>query len=68
MMSLRKRLSQCEDNIIRVVHEADSAGFDLYDRLTTDGIQCIVTPPSLIPTESENRQKRQLQTGPTPCK
>lgn len=34
-----------------------TGGFDLYDRLTSDGIDCIVTPPSLIPTESGNRVK-----------
>lgn len=55
--SFKKLLAQFEGNAIRVVYEAGPGGFDLYDRLTSDGIDCIVTPPSLIPTESGNRVK-----------
>jgi len=55
--SFRKILTQFEGNYVRIVYEAGPGGFDLYDRLTTDGIECIVTPPSLIPTESGNRVK-----------
>ena len=42
---------------VRVAYEAGPAGFALYDRLTQDGVECIVTPPGLIPTESGNRVK-----------
>ena len=55
--AFRKLLTQCEGNTIQVAYEAGPVGFDLYDRLTVDGIECIVTPPSLIPTESGNRVK-----------
>lgn len=55
--SLKKLFAQFEGNTIRVVYEAGPGGFDLYDRLTVDGIECIVTPPSLIPTESGSRVK-----------
>lgn len=55
--SLKKVLTQFEGNYVRIVYAACAGGFDLYDRLTTDGIECIVTPPSLIPTESGNRVK-----------
>lgn len=55
--SLKKLFAQFEGNTIRVVYEAGPGGFDLYDRLTADGIECIVTPPSLIPTESGNKVK-----------
>ena len=50
--SMRKILSHFEGNYVRIVYEAGPGGFDLYDRLTADGIECIVTPPSLIPSES----------------
>jgi len=55
--SFRKILSHFEGNYVRIVYEAGPGGFDLYDRLTADGIECIVTPPSLIPTESGNKVK-----------
>jgi transposase len=50
-------LTQFEGNYVRIVYEAGPGGFGLYDRLTDDGIECIVTPPSLIPTESGNKVK-----------
>ena len=55
--SLKKLFAQFEGNTIRVVYEAGPGGFDLYDRLTADGIECIVTPPSLVPTESGSKVK-----------
>ena len=55
--AFEKVLSQFKGNYVRVVYEAGPGGFDLYDRLTADGIECIVTPPSLIPTQSGNRVK-----------
>jgi len=53
----KKIISRFEGNHVRVAYEAGSVGFDLYDKLTEDGIECIVTPPSLIPTESGSRVK-----------
>ena len=48
----KKLLAQFEGNTMHVVYKAGPGGFDLYDRLTSDGIDCIVTPPSPIPTAS----------------
>jgi transposase len=53
----KKVLARFEGATIRVAYEAGQAGFDLYDKLSADGIECIVTPPSLIPTESGNKVK-----------
>lgn len=50
-------LSQFEGNYVRIAYEAGPGGFNLYDRLTSDGIECIVTPPSLIPTASGDKVK-----------
>ena len=55
--AFEKILARFKGNNVRIVYEAGPGGFDLYDRLTDDGIKCIVTPPSLIPTESGNRVK-----------
>ena len=55
--SFKKLLAQFEGNYVRIAYEAGPGGFDLYDKLTADGIECIVTPPSLIPTESGNKVK-----------
>ncbi len=42
---------------VKVAYEAGPCGFWLYDRLTEDGIETIVVPPSLIPIESGNKVK-----------
>lgn len=55
--SFKRLISRFEGNYVRIVYEAGPGGFDLYDKLTNDGIDCIVTPPSLIPTESGNKVK-----------
>lgn len=55
--SFRKLLARFEGNYVRIAYEAGPGGFGLYDMLTADGIECIVTPPSLIPTESGSRVK-----------
>ena len=54
---LKRILTRLEGNSVRVAYEAGPSGFDLYDKLTADGIECLVVPPSLIPTESGNRVK-----------
>lgn len=54
---LSRILTRLEENTVRVAYEAGPSGFDLYDKLTADGIECLVVPPSLIPTESGNRVK-----------
>lgn len=55
--SFKKILAQFKGNYVRIAYEAGPGGFSLYDRLTADGIECIVTPPSLIPTQSGSRVK-----------
>lgn len=55
--SFRQLIHQFEGNYVRIVYEAGPGGFDLYDKLSADGIECIVTPPSLIPIESGNKVK-----------
>jgi len=42
---------------ICAVYEAGCFGFWLYDRLTDHGVKCIVTPPSLVPSEYGNKVK-----------
>jgi len=42
---------------IDAVYEAGYFGFWLFDHLTIYGVDCIVTPPSLIPQEHVNRVK-----------
>jgi len=54
---LRKLLDRFEDCRVKVAYEAGPSGFWLYDRLTADGTDTIVVPPSLIPVESGNRVK-----------
>jgi transposase len=55
--ALGKLLQRFEACKIRVAYEAGPCGFWLYDRLIADGIDTIVVPPSLVPTESGNRVK-----------
>jgi transposase len=54
---LQKLLVRFKGARIRIAYEAGPAGFNLYDDLTADGIECIVVPPSLLPVESGNRVK-----------
>jgi transposase len=55
--TFEKIISCFEGNHVRIVYEVGPGGFELYDKLTDDGIECIVTPPSLIPTESGSKVK-----------
>ena len=54
---LKKLLAPYKDARIRIAYEAGFSGFNLYDNLTADGMECIVVSPSLIPVESGNRVK-----------
>jgi transposase len=54
---LRRILDRYKDCRIHSVYEAGYSGFWLFDRLTKYGVDCIVTPPSLIPQEHGNRVK-----------
>jgi transposase len=42
---------------IKVIYEAGFKGFGLCDKLTEDGIECIVTPPSKVTQEKVSRVK-----------
>ena len=55
--ALRRLLDHFKDCKIKVAYEAGPCGFWLYDKLTEDGIEAIVVPPSLIPIESGNKVK-----------
>src|SRR5256885_2307149 len=55
--ALGKLLERFVGRDILVAYEAGPCGFWLYDKLTEDGIETIVVPPSLIPVESGNRVK-----------
>jgi transposase len=55
--SLRNLLNRYRDNHIQAVYEAGYFGYWLHDCLSDYGIECIVTPPSLVPMEYGNRVK-----------
>ena len=55
--ALRKLFERFPGCTLKVAYEAGPCGFWLYDKLTEDGIETIVVPPSLIPLESGNRVK-----------
>ena len=55
--SLKKFLERYQGCRMKVAYEAGPFGFWLSDKLTMDGIEVLVVPPSLIPTESSNRVK-----------
>jgi len=42
---------------VKVMYEAGFGGFWLYDRLTADGIACVVTPPNKVTQEKVNKVK-----------
>jgi transposase len=54
---LKKVLNRYKGCRIHAVYEAGFLGFWLFDHLTSYGVDCIVTPPSLIPQEHGNRVK-----------
>jgi transposase len=54
---LKKVLDRFEGCRVKVAYETGPSGFWLYYRLTADGIDTIVVPPSLIPVESGSRVK-----------
>ena len=55
--ALQKILDRHRQYQIHAVYEAGFMGFWLYDVLMDYGIECTVTPPSLIPMEYGNRVK-----------
>ena len=55
--ALNRLLNRFKEYKITVVYEAGYFGFWLYDLLVEHGIDCIVTPPSLVPQEYGNKVK-----------
>jgi len=55
--ALQRLFDHFKDCKVKVAYEAGPCGFWLYDKLTEDGIEAIVVPPSLIPVESGNKVK-----------
>lgn len=51
---LRNKFPECE---IHLIYEAGFRGFNLFDRLTEDGIDCVVVPPHLVTEPKVNRVK-----------
>ncbi|MGD0236411.1 MAG: IS110 family transposase [Syntrophorhabdales bacterium] len=45
------------DCAIHVMYEASFKGFNLYDQLTEDGIDCVVIPPHVVTEPKVNRVK-----------
>lgn len=50
-------LKRYRPNRIEAVYEAGYFGFSLYELLNASGIQCTVTPPTLLPMEYGNHVK-----------
>lgn len=55
--ALKKLLDRYRGCQIHAVYEAGYFGYSLYDRLVHYGVDCIVTPPNMIPQESGSRVK-----------
>ena len=51
---LRNRFPECA---IHLIYEAGFKGFNLYDRLTEDGIDCVVIPPHMVTEPKVNKVK-----------
>jgi transposase len=51
---LRNRFPECT---IHLIYEAGFKGFNLHDRLTEDGIDCVVIPPHMVTEPKVNRVK-----------
>lgn len=51
---LRNRFPECT---IHLIYEAGFKGFNLFDQLTEDGIDCVVVPPHLVTEPKVNRVK-----------
>ena len=51
---LKGRYPQCK---VKLMYEAGFKGFNLYDRLLADGIECVVLPPHLMLESKVNKVK-----------
>lgn len=55
--ALHSLLEPYHGHRLEAAYEAGYFGYWLHDRLNQSGVECIVTPPSLIPQEQANRVK-----------
>jgi len=55
--SLKRLLSRWDRDRLIVAYEAGFSGFWFYDAVKDWGAECLVVPPSLIPTEAGSRVK-----------
>jgi transposase len=55
--ALCQMLDRYKGNRIQGVYEAGCFGFWIFDRMVNSGVDCLVTPPSLVPMEYGNRVK-----------
>jgi len=55
--ALRKLLDRYPGTLMQAVYEAGFSGFWLHDLLTECGVNCVVTPPSLLPIQYGNKVK-----------
>jgi transposase len=51
---LRSKFPECQ---IHVIYEAGFKGFNLFDRLSEDGMDCVVIPPHMVTEPKTNRVK-----------
>ncbi|MCL0079415.1 hypothetical protein M1O18_00680, partial [Dehalococcoidia bacterium] len=51
---LHNKFPECQ---IQVIYEAGFRGFELHDRLESDGWECVVTPPHTVTEEKCQRKK-----------
>jgi transposase len=51
---LRRKFPECA---IHLMYEASFKGFNLYDRLAEDGLDCVVIPPHMVTEPKINRVK-----------
>jgi transposase len=51
---LRNKFPECT---VHLIYEAGFKGFNLYDQLTEDGIDCVVIPPHVVTEPKVNRVK-----------
>ena len=51
---LQKNYPECQ---VSVMYEAGFRGFGLYERLTEDGFECVLTPPNKVTQEKDCRVK-----------
>jgi len=54
LFAFLKKFKNCR---IKVMYEAGFKGFNLYDRLTEDNIECVVLPPHLLLEEKHSKVK-----------